>query len=152
RAQDPALLLAAELRRRAVHRPQGRVREARGHDQGLPGDHRGQARRAPGAGVLHGRRDRDGGRGGQAARRGVGSAVSERKRFALSVTTPDGPVFEGEAEMVVVPGAAGEIGVLARHAPLVAMLKAGSTRVYTSIDPEEVEELATGPGFFKVES
>jgi F-type H+-transporting ATPase subunit epsilon len=78
--------------------------------------------------------------------------LSQRKRFALSVTTPDGPAFEGEAEMVVVPGAVGEIGVLARHAPLVAMLKAGSTRVYTSVDPEEVEELATGPGFFKVES
>jgi F-type H+-transporting ATPase subunit epsilon len=78
--------------------------------------------------------------------------MSDRKRFALSVTTPDGPAFEGEAEMVIVPGAAGEIGVLARHAPLVAMLKAGSTRVYTSVDPEEVEELATGPGFFKVES
>ena len=75
--------------------------------------------------------------------------MSERKRFALSVTTPDGPVFEGEAEMVVVPGAAGEIGVLARHAPLVAMLKAGSTRVH--VTENEVREYATGPGFFKVE-
>ncbi len=76
--------------------------------------------------------------------------ADERKRFALSVTTPDGPAFEGEAVMVIVPGAAGEIGVLARHAPLVAMLKAGSTRVHLGGD--EVLELATGPGFFKVES
>jgi F-type H+-transporting ATPase subunit epsilon len=53
--------------------------------------------------------------------------------------------------MVVVPGAAGEIGVLARHAPLVAMLKAGSTRVHLDIEREEVQEFATGPGFFKVE-
>ncbi len=51
--------------------------------------------------------------------------------------------------MLIVPGADGEIGVLARHAPLVAMLKAGSTRVH--LGPAEVLEFATGPGFFKVE-
>jgi F-type H+-transporting ATPase subunit epsilon len=60
-------------------------------------------------------------------------------------------VFEGEVEMLVVPGDAGEIGVLARHAPLVAMLKAGSTRVYRDRDSQDVLEFATGPGFFKVE-
>jgi F-type H+-transporting ATPase subunit epsilon len=52
--------------------------------------------------------------------------------------------------MLVVPGADGEVGVLARHAPFVAMLKAGSTRVYVRRDGE-VREFATGPGFFKVE-
>jgi F-type H+-transporting ATPase subunit epsilon len=72
-----------------------------------------------------------------------------RKTFEVSLVTPEGPAFEGEAEMLVVPGAAGEIGVLARHAPLVAMLKAGSTRVH--VRREEVLEFATGPGFFKVE-
>ena len=72
-----------------------------------------------------------------------------RKRFDVALVTPDGPVFEDEAEMLIVPGAAGEIGVLARHAPLVAMLKAGSTRIHTG--PTEVLEFATGPGFFKVE-
>jgi F-type H+-transporting ATPase subunit epsilon len=73
------------------------------------------------------------------------------KTFSVALVTPEGPVFEGNAEMVVVPGAAGDIGVLARHAPLVAMLRAGSTRVYLSIDREEIHEYATGPGFFKVE-
>ena len=66
----------------------------------------------------------------------------------MSVVTPEGPAFEGDAEMVIVPGAAGEIGVLARHAPLVAMLKAGSTRVH--VTEGEVQEFATGPGFFQV--
>ena len=70
--------------------------------------------------------------------------------FDVSLVTPDGPVFEGEVEMLIVPGADGEIGVLARHAPLIAMLKAGSTRVHLKRDPE-VQEFATGPGFFKVE-
>ena len=70
-------------------------------------------------------------------------------KFDVSLVTPDGPAFDGEAEMVIVPGAAGEIGVLARHAPLVATLKAGSTRIH--VDQNEVLEFATGPGFFKVE-
>jgi F-type H+-transporting ATPase subunit epsilon len=77
--------------------------------------------------------------------------VAERRKFDLSLVTPEGAAFEGEAEMLIVPGAAGEIGVLARHAPLVATLKAGSTRVYESIDDERVLEFATGAGFFKVE-
>ena len=70
--------------------------------------------------------------------------------FDVSLVTPDGPVFEGEVEMLIVPGADGEIGVLARHAPLIAMLKAGSTRVHVTRNGE-VREFATGPGFFKVE-
>jgi len=70
----------------------------------------------------------------------------------VSLVTPEGPAYEGEVEMLVVPGADGEIGVLARHAPLVALLKAGSTRVYRDRQSEDVLEFATGPGFFKVES
>jgi F-type H+-transporting ATPase subunit epsilon len=73
------------------------------------------------------------------------------KTFELSLVTPEGAAFEGEVEMLVVPGDAGEIGVLARHAPLVAMLKAGSTRIYLDRQSEDVLEFATGPGFFKVE-
>ena len=73
------------------------------------------------------------------------------RTFSVSLVTPEGAAFEGEIEMLVVPGADGEIGVLARHAPLVALLKAGSTRVYKDRSTEEVLEFATGPGFFKVE-
>ena len=75
--------------------------------------------------------------------------ADERKKFEVSLVTPEGAAFEGLAEMLVVPGAAGEIGILARHAPLVAMLKAGSTRVHVA--EGNVVEFATGPGFFKVE-
>ena len=72
-------------------------------------------------------------------------------KFDVSIVTPDGSAFEGAAELLIVPGAAGEIGVLARHAPLVATLKAGSMRIYLNREADEVVELATGPGFFKVE-
>ncbi|HSC72669.1 MAG TPA: ATP synthase F1 subunit epsilon [Gaiellaceae bacterium] len=72
------------------------------------------------------------------------------RTFDVSLVTPEGPAFEGEAEMIVVPGAAGDIGVLARHAPLIATLRAGSTRVYIERDGE-MREFATGPGFFQVQ-
>ena len=74
--------------------------------------------------------------------------MADHPLFPVSVVTPEGPAFEGEAEMLIVPGAAGEIGVLARHAPLVAMLQAGSTRVHTG--DGQIQEFATGPGFFQV--
>jgi F-type H+-transporting ATPase subunit epsilon len=77
--------------------------------------------------------------------------ADEKHLFDVSLVTPEGPAFEGAAEMIVVPGAAGEIGVLARHAPLIATLKAGSTRVYLDRTADDVREFATGPGFFKVE-
>jgi F-type H+-transporting ATPase subunit epsilon len=74
--------------------------------------------------------------------------MADRRQFSVSLVTPDGAAYEGDAEMIIVPGAAGEIGVLARHAPLIATLKAGSTRVHLS--GNEVLEFATGPGFFEV--
>jgi F-type H+-transporting ATPase subunit epsilon len=76
-------------------------------------------------------------------------AYEDHPTFDVAIVTPEGPAFDGEAHMLVVPGQAGEIGVLARHAPLVATLKAGSTRVH--VGGGELVEFATGPGFFKVE-
>ncbi|HET7681110.1 MAG TPA: F0F1 ATP synthase subunit epsilon [Xanthobacteraceae bacterium] len=45
--------------------------------------------------------------------------------FHLDLVTPDKLLFSGAVEQVDVPGAEGDFGVLAGHAPLVAMLKPG---------------------------
>jgi F-type H+-transporting ATPase subunit epsilon len=74
--------------------------------------------------------------------------VAERTSFSVSVVTPERAVFDGEAEMLVVPGEAGEIGVLARHVALEALLESGLTRIH--LPGGEKIELATGPGFFEV--
>ena len=87
RAAHRALPLAAELRRRAVHGHAREVREARGHDPRLPGDHRRRARRARRGGLLHGRHDRgrgreggqDRGRRGRSERRMAGGASQVRR-------------------------------------------------------------------------
>ena len=75
-------------------------------------------------------------------------ADGSAKTFSLSVVTPEGAAYEGEAERLIVPGDAGEIGVLARHAPLVAMLRAGEIRIKSG---GEWQSFAAGPGYFKVQ-
>ena len=70
-------------------------------------------------------------------------------RLRVEVITPEGPVFADEARMVIVPGADGELGVLARHAPLIARLEPGETRVMQG--ENDWISFATGPGYFKVQ-
>jgi F-type H+-transporting ATPase subunit epsilon len=66
----------------------------------------------------------------------------------VDVITPEGPVFEGEAEIVVVPGAAGQLGIMANHAPLVSSLKPGELHV-TDMQGQR-HEFATDGGFVEV--
>ena len=49
--------------------------------------------------------------------------------LAFSIVTPDGPVAEGPCEFLVVPTTAGEVGVMAGHAALVACVAPGELRV-----------------------
>src|SRR3954469_19639092 len=70
-------------------------------------------------------------------------------RLRVEVITPEGPAFADAARMVIVPGAEGELGVLARHAPLVARLEPGETRVMQG--ENDWVSFATGPGYFKVQ-
>ena len=50
--------------------------------------------------------------------------------FHFDLVAPDKLLFSGEVEQVDVPGAEGEFGVLAGHAPLVALLKPGMLVVH----------------------
>jgi F-type H+-transporting ATPase subunit epsilon len=43
----------------------------------------------------------------------------------LSIVTPSALRFEGDAELVVAPGAAGDLGALANHAPMLTTLRTG---------------------------
>ena len=93
RAQDRALPQPAVHRGRGLHRHAGQVRPARRHGPRLQGPRRGQVRRAAGAGLLHGRRHRGGGREGQDARRRARRErrpVSDERTLHVEVVTPDG--------------------------------------------------------------
>lgn len=66
--------------------------------------------------------------------------------FHFDLVSPEALVFSGEVEQVVVPGSEGEFGVLAGHAPLVAMLRPGILKI---LGPGERRILVVG-GFAEV--
>jgi F-type H+-transporting ATPase subunit epsilon len=66
----------------------------------------------------------------------------------VDVITPEGPAYEGDAEIVVVPGTAGQLGIMANHAPLVTSLKPGELHV-TDMQGQR-HEFATDGGFVEV--
>jgi F-type H+-transporting ATPase subunit epsilon len=47
----------------------------------------------------------------------------------LQIITPDATVFEGEANLVQLPGIDGSFGILNHHAPLISILKAGKVKI-----------------------
>jgi F-type H+-transporting ATPase subunit epsilon len=47
----------------------------------------------------------------------------------VDIVSAEGEIYSGDASMVFLPGAQGELGVLPRHAPLLTLLKAGEVRV-----------------------
>ncbi len=49
--------------------------------------------------------------------------------FKLSIITPEGPVFDGEADSILAPGLLGVFEVLAGHAPMMTALKKGHARI-----------------------
>jgi F-type H+-transporting ATPase subunit epsilon len=70
-------------------------------------------------------------------------------KYPLRVVSVERSLFEGDVEFVIANGADGELGVLARHAPLMTILKPGPLRIQETIGgPEQV--LFVGGGFLEV--
>lgn len=58
------------------------------------------------------------------------------KNFKLIITKIDGPIFDGEASSVTLPGEAGEMTVLANHEALITRLKAGTITIVSASGTE----------------
>jgi F-type H+-transporting ATPase subunit epsilon len=69
-------------------------------------------------------------------------------KFPVEVLTPEGEVFNGEVEMVSTRTTLGQIGILARHAPLLATLEPSELRLYLTDD--EVLRFAQSEGYIQV--
>ena len=71
-----------------------------------------------------------------------------RTSFPVEVLTPEGQVFADEVEMVSTRTTTGSIGVLANHAPLMAILEPTELRLYKS--DSDVIRFAQGEGYLQV--
>jgi len=60
----------------------------------------------------------------------------------VDIVSAEKEIYSGTAEMVFAPLATGEVGVLPRHAPLIARMKPGEVRVRTS--SEELQFYVSG--------
>lgn len=56
----------------------------------------------------------------------------------IDVVSTEASIFSGEAEFVVAPASAGEVGIYPNHAPLVTTLKPGALRITQSNDAGEI--------------
>ena len=71
-----------------------------------------------------------------------------RSSFPVEVLTPEGKIFEDEVEMVSTRTTTGSIGILAHHAPLMAILEPTELRLYKS--ETDVLRFAQGEGYLQV--
>ncbi|MDI1308957.1 MAG: F0F1 ATP synthase subunit epsilon [Methylotenera sp.] len=55
----------------------------------------------------------------------------------IDVVSAEASIFAGEAEFIVVPASAGEVGIYPHHAPMVTTIKPGALRIKLSDSAEE---------------
>jgi F-type H+-transporting ATPase subunit epsilon len=74
--------------------------------------------------------------------------MAEHEKFQVEVLTPEGEVFADEVQMISTKTAVGSIGVLAHHAPLLAMLDPTELRLYRS--DNDIVSFAQSEGYLQV--
>ncbi|MCO4820491.1 MAG: F0F1 ATP synthase subunit epsilon [Flavobacteriaceae bacterium] len=55
----------------------------------------------------------------------------------LEIVSPEATLFSGDVESISVPGVNGEFEMLANHAPIVSILKAGHVKIFGNIQLNE---------------
>ena len=66
------------------------------------------------------------------------------KQFHVDIVSAEREIFSGEADMVIAPGEAGELGIMPEHTPLLTRIKPGTVRIQSEGSPEEVIYVSGG--------
>jgi len=68
----------------------------------------------------------------------------------VDVVSAEEQIFSGEAEFVVLPGEAGELGIYPRHTPLITRIRPGSVRIKVP-NAQEEELIFVAGGILEVQ-
>ena len=68
----------------------------------------------------------------------------------VDVVSAEESIYSGEAEFVVLPGVAGELGIYPKHTPLLTQIKPGAVRIKVPNEAEETLVFVQG-GFLEVQ-
>ena len=74
--------------------------------------------------------------------------ADDHDKLEAQVLTPEGEVFSGELVQLSTRTAVGEVGILARHIPMIARLVPSELRLH--ISDSETERYAQGEGWLEV--
>ncbi|MFP4622910.1 MAG: F0F1 ATP synthase subunit epsilon [Gemmatimonadota bacterium] len=74
--------------------------------------------------------------------------MARKPKLSVALITPQATVYEGEADMVVLPAWDGEVGILRGHAPMMALLGEGTMRV--TLEEEGEQRFFVAGGFMQV--
>lgn len=74
--------------------------------------------------------------------------MASHAKFQVEVLTPEGEVFNDEVQMISTKTSVGSIGVLAHHAPLLAMLDPTELRLYRT--ESDIVRFAQSEGYLQV--
>ena len=60
------------------------------------------------------------------------------KTIHVDIVSAEQEIFSGEADLVIAPGEAGELGILPEHMPLLTRIKPGTVRIQNGAEEEVI--------------
>ena len=67
------------------------------------------------------------------------------------IISPDNEIYEGDTDMVVLPGEDGDFAAMYEHAPIITFLRPGKVEVFSKEEKEKIVFFVAG-GFVKIQN
>ena len=67
------------------------------------------------------------------------------------IISPDNEIYDGETDMVVLPGEDGDFAAMYQHAPIITFLRPGKVEVFSKDEKEKIAFFVAG-GFVKIQN